>query len=448
MIDALVTGRSVPALLAALDLAEVGLRVAVAADTRQGEPPAAPIPDPDGVVRAFLHRVAAPLPGASGEPVAGALPSVSAVAAPLLRDRTGAWAAQSTPQVLGIPASPLASENLRLLGVAAAVRAYSDRVRPLLTVGKTRDFGHLVRKRLGPAALALLVEPQIIERFGAPADEVEVAVAAPGLNEALSRVGSLTAAALAYSERNVARETRVAPAGGGAALKAELLRKLALFGVEVLDGEIIETTAAGSSGPAQGGAEASWRVTLDDGQTREARALVLDFGRVAQPSVVAEALAPELVPRRIRVHAEIDIRTPEAVPRGSSALARIPGWSVRIEVDADGAARATLASDALPADAAAELTRAPEQAIIAALAAVDLAPRDDAPLRWGIGAAPFTRQALRAEAGDAITEVEARYGGSLLIVGRSLHGDDLAAALTAAHEGAVALRRHLTGIAE
>ena len=448
MIDALVTGRSIPALLAALDLAEVGLRVAIAVDARPGEPPAAPIPDPDGVVRAFLQRIAAPLPGTPSEPAAGALPSLNAPTAPLLRDRSGEWAPQSSPTVLGIPASPLAAENLRLLGTSAAVRAYLDRVRPLLTVGKTRELGHLVRKRLGAAALTRLVEPQIRERFGVAADVVEVALAAPGLNEALSRVGSLTAAALAYSERNVARETRVAPAGGGAALKAELLRKLALFGVELLDGEIVEATVAGRSILAQGDAEATWRVALDGGRPLEARALVLDFDRAAQPSALLEALAPELVPRRVRIHAEIDIQAPGDIPRGQAALTCVPGWSVRIETAADGAARAILASDSLPSDEAAELMRSPEEALTVVLAALDLAPSEDAAGRWGIGAAPFTHQALRVEASDAIAEAEARYDGSLVIVGRSLYGDELAAALTAAHEGAVALRRHLTGIAE
>src|SRR5690606_15064284 len=133
---------------------------------------------------------------------------------------------QSHPTVLGIPTVPLAAENLRLLGSGGATRAYMDRVTPLLTVGKTRSLGVLVNRRLGRKARERLVEPQVRERFGVAADDVDVAVAAPGLNEALSRAGSLSAAALAYLERFEASETMIEPADGWDALVRATLGRL------------------------------------------------------------------------------------------------------------------------------------------------------------------------------------------------------------------------------
>ncbi|MBN9613262.1 MAG: hypothetical protein J0H64_07360, partial [Actinobacteria bacterium] len=134
--DALVIGHGLPALLTALDLAEVGLSVVVVGN---GEDlPRGFELDPDGVLAAALRRVAAPLDGASDVPEAAASPSFASERAPLLLDPAGAWAEQAEPAVLGIPAVPLAERTLRLLGTAGAIRAYRDRIAPLLTIGKTR----------------------------------------------------------------------------------------------------------------------------------------------------------------------------------------------------------------------------------------------------------------------------------------------------------------------
>lgn len=434
MIDALVTGRSITALLAALDLAEVGLRVLVATDARIGEPPAAPVRDPEGVVADFLRRVAAPIEGTGAEPSADVLPRVIEPVTPLLVDRDGLWAPQSEPSVLGIPAVPLSAESLRLLGRGGAVRAYLDRVTPLLTVGKTSELGTLVQKRLGTAARERLVEPEVRERFGVCASDVDVAVAAPGLNEALSRVGSLTAAALAYSDRNVARETRVEPAGGGAQLKAALLRKLDLYGAQFADAIVMRVETA----------EGGWRAELSDGQLVEARALVLDFGRSAERTEVLDALCPELLPHRVRVHAATDIELPEWLGAGRSAVRWSDGWSVRVEARAGEDARAFFASDAL--------AQVPEVNGVAAildplLERDGVVPAPNAEWAIGVAAAPFATLAER-DAAEAMLAGAAARDPELLPVGRVLWGDDLGPALASAHSSAVALRRRLTGLAE
>lgn len=442
MIDALVTGRSIAALLAALDLAEVGLRVGLAADERVGEPPVAPVRDPDGIVTEFLNRVAAPIAGTDAAPAAGALPRVSAPVAPLLQDRTGAWAPQATPAVLGIPASPLATEAVRLLGTGAAIRAYLDRIMPLLAVGKAKTLGPLVRKRVGARALERLIEPEVRERYGVGADEVEVALAAPGLNEALSRVGSLTGAALAYSDRNVARETRVEPAGGGTALKGEILRKLALYGAEFFDGRVTQAVVSESLGQGTEPHVGSWLVTLSDGRALESRSLILDFGRNVTRSELLSNLAPGLVTHRVRVHAEIDISDPDWLTEGQRALAVRGGWTILVEYRTGQAARAILSSDVLSEPPTLDGLDAVLSPI---LLEYSLQPLPSAEWSMGVAAAPFSSHADRDQAASLVANI-AEQRPPMRAVGRSLFGDDLPSALAAAHADSVALRRDLTGL--
>lgn len=442
MIDALVTGRSIPALLAALDLAEVGLRVGIASDAQAGEPPAAPVRDPEGIVTGFLNRVAAPIADTDAEPAAGALPRVITPVAPLLVDHAGTWAPQATPAVLGIPASPLATETVRLLGAGAAVRAYLDRIMPLLAVGKAKTLGPLVRKRIGARALERLVEPEVRVRYGVGPDEVEVAIAAPGLNEALSRVGSLTGAALAYSERNVARETRVMPSGGGSALKAEILRKLGLYGAQLFTGQVTGAELLDSVEDGTGKPPGTWTATLSDGQVIVARSLVLDFGRNAARTEFLTRLAPELSSGRVRVHAAINISQPDWLSESESALTVSNGWTVRVESHSGEPTRACLSSDVLAESPSLDGL---DEVLADTLQRLSLQSLQDAEWSTGVAAAPFATQAEREQAEVLVRGLSER-SPRLIAVGRSLFGDDLPSALAAAHDGAVTLRRQLTGL--
>ncbi|MFT4231552.1 MAG: hypothetical protein QM606_02070 [Leucobacter sp.] len=257
MVDAYVLGDGLPELAAALELAEVGLSVRVGVPEQPSPAwrrlPDRGTPDPDGALRDLLDHVSAPLAADASAAEHPAGPVAVPPSPVLLRDASGEWAPQPTPAVLGIPAVPLSSRALALLGRGGATRAYLDRVKPVLTIGDARALGGLVRARLGRAALERLVEPLVHERFGLPADEVEVAIAVPGLNGALTRAGSLSGAAFALVERDVARETRIAPPGGWPALREALLDRLALYGVEFGDGSAV--TVRRSAGGASGGAD-------------------------------------------------------------------------------------------------------------------------------------------------------------------------------------------------
>lgn len=447
-LDALVSGRGLPALIAALDLAEVGLRVAVA--TGPVESFEASERDQEGVIAATLDRLATPIDGMEGDqPEGPALPVRAHRPAPLLLDPAGAWAPQAEPSVLGIPAVPLAADSLRLLGTAGAMRAYLDRVMPLLTIGKTHSFGELVKRRLGRAALERLSDPLLRERYGVPALQVDAAIAAPGLNEALSRAGALSAAALAYSDRNVARETEVAPFGGWPALVQAALHRLKAYGVELLPGRV--TALEQPDGEAglwsvelSGGAVESPGSSVGGAARLGARSVILDAGREATAGAAAEFAAIEaLLPHHTRIHAEIDIFSPDGVPAGTRAVRSLDGWALRVEAS-DGVAVARLAGRAEAADSAGE---ADPVALDALLAEAGLTPVDSAEWRIERAAAPFAtiadRDRVLAELAD-----RRRLAPTLLSVGRLLHGDDLGAAVAAADADAVVLRRHLLGLAD
>ena len=96
--------------------------------------------------------------------------------------------------VLGIPANPFAEDVVRVIGWGGAWRAYLDRLRPPLTIGRATSLGKLVRSRLGSAVLDRLVAPVTSGVYSARPDDIDPDIAAPGLNAALTRTGSLTGA--------------------------------------------------------------------------------------------------------------------------------------------------------------------------------------------------------------------------------------------------------------
>lgn len=111
----------------------------------------------------------------------------------------GAWLqlpgrAVPTPKagILGIPSSPLATDVIAAIGWRGALRAYLDRLMPVLKIGDERNLGRLVRRRMGAAVLQNLVAPVTTGVYSASPYDLDVAVAAPGLNQAITRTGSLS----------------------------------------------------------------------------------------------------------------------------------------------------------------------------------------------------------------------------------------------------------------
>ncbi|CDK01374.1 Protoporphyrinogen oxidase [Microbacterium sp. C448] len=129
----------------------------------------------------------------------GGIPGVPGGAAPL-----------PAGGVLGIPANPFDPDVRRIIGWSGAWRAYLDRLRPVLTIGHTHSLGALVSTRMGSRVLDRLVAPVVQGVYSARPADIDVDLAAPGLNAALTRTGSLSGAVSVLSAE------RATKAPGGA----------------------------------------------------------------------------------------------------------------------------------------------------------------------------------------------------------------------------------------
>lgn len=138
----------------------------------------------------------------------------------------------------GIPANPWGDPVRRLVGGRGVWRAYLDRLRPPLTIGRQRSLGELVRVRMGARIRDRLVAPITTGLYGVDPDLVDVDVAVPGLNATLTRVGSLggAVAQLAAERPAVARATL---GGGLGALVAALVERLRDLDVDIRTGTAV-----------------------------------------------------------------------------------------------------------------------------------------------------------------------------------------------------------------
>ncbi|GAA5196160.1 protoporphyrinogen/coproporphyrinogen oxidase [Microbacterium jejuense] len=103
----------------------------------------------------------------------------------------GAAAPLPPDTLLGIPANAWDEGVRRIIGWGGTWRAYLDRLRPPLTIGSEHSLGRLVTSRMGSTVRDRMVAPLSVDRFGLDPDDVDVEVAAPALNPALTRTGSL-----------------------------------------------------------------------------------------------------------------------------------------------------------------------------------------------------------------------------------------------------------------
>lgn len=166
----------------------------------------------------------------------------------------GAAAPAPTDSVLGIPANPWDEGVRRIIGWGGSWRAYLDRLRPPLTIGKQHNLGRLVRSRMGAAVHDRLVAPLTAGGFGVTPDEVDVVAAAPGLTTALTRTGSL-GGAVADLRVDRARGASIESLDGGMLqLVDALTARLELLGVRIAVGERVV-------GLARDGAR--WRVDVE-----------------------------------------------------------------------------------------------------------------------------------------------------------------------------------------
>ena len=135
--------------------------------------------------------------------------------------------------VLGIPGNPWHPDVRRILGTSGSWRAYLDRVRPPLTIGHERSLGALVRRRMGQKVLDRLVAPVTTGVYSALPDDIDVEVAAPGLNAAMTRLGSLSGAVTALRGDRAPGAAVEGLDGGMSRLVEALVRRLTELGAEL-----------------------------------------------------------------------------------------------------------------------------------------------------------------------------------------------------------------------
>lgn len=234
--------------------------------------------------------------------------------------------------ILGIPSNPFAEDVRRVIGWGGAWRAYLDRVRPNLRIGHATSLGQLVRSRMGAKVLDRLVAPVTSGVYSASADDIDPAIAAPGLNVALTRTGSLAGAVLELQEQRKAAPGGAVKGlrGGMGRLVEALVADIAERGGEVRTGITVAEIVEGD--------DTEWRVVTDLVEDEEAGPLALDAdavivateeaparrllaplvgsGLAAQPPVAGPAVAI--------VTLVIDLPALDAAPRGTGVLT-VPG---------------------------------------------------------------------------------------------------------------------------
>lgn len=347
-----VIGGGIGGLLAARECAKVGMRVTLleAADTVGGairrteldgivlDAGAESFATRGGHVRALLEelglteRIVAP---AAGPAWLAGIPGVGAAPLPV-------------GGLLGIPANPFQDDVRRIIGWSGAWRAYVDRVRPPLTIGHQLSLGKLVASRMGAKVRDRLVAPVTTGVYSASPDDVDVDVAAPGLNAALTRVGSLSGAVQALRDTAAAGAAKAPGAaveglvGGMTVLIDALVAELARLEVDVHVGTPVERVARDGAG---------WRVVTtaelageDEGASADSgdasdesdeNEFLADAVIVATEESVARALLAETVPALAATDAAdapqielvtllLDAPALDAVPRGTGVLT-VPG---------------------------------------------------------------------------------------------------------------------------
>lgn len=330
-----VIGGGMAGLVAALDCARVGIRVTVleASDRVGGALRSEEI----GGISVEVGAESYATRGGSVRVLAESIGLGDRIVAP---NPEGAWVAASSgvfaplPKagILGIPSNPLADDVRAVIGWGGALRAYLDRLMPVLAVGRVHDLGALVTRRMGRAVRDNLVAPVTMGVYSSDPEALDVAFAAPGLNKALTTAGSLSGAVATMRAASRAGSNVEGIVGGMSALVDGIVHELEhSWGVEIRRNTPVEALARAGGG---------WDVALpvrDDVAPDSAlpesglETLHADYVIVATPEAPAlallAALEPELAdiapveaPRVDLVTLVLDDPRLDAHPRGTGML--------------------------------------------------------------------------------------------------------------------------------
>lgn len=242
--------------------------------------------------------------------------------------------------MLGIPGNPWAPEVRRIIGRRGVWRAYLDRLRPPLTIGHQHSLGALVRSRMGARVLDRLVAPVTSGVYSARPDDIDIDLAAPGLNAALTRTGSLSGAVTELRAGQTATPgAAVAGVEGGLGrIVSALAERLSDLGVEIRLGAAV--TAVRTEG-------SRWAIALGGGEKGDGEEIDADAVFVALPEAAARALLAPVVPGLAREgEAAPVVEVVTLVVEGVPALDAHPRGAGVLTVPGSSAAKALTHSTA------------------------------------------------------------------------------------------------------
>lgn len=358
--------------------------------------------------------------------------------------------------VLGIPSSPLAADVTAAIGSAGSARAYLDRLMPVLKIGRERSLAALVEKRMGRKVLEELVAPVVTGVYSTRPENIDVDVAQPGLNGAITRLGSLSGAVAELRERMPAGAAVRGIRGGMFRLVEALVAKVGYFG-----GEIRTGTAVRAIDAVEADADPIWRLRLDEG-TVLARAVILAVPEPAARALIGPAdtaLGDDAVELVTLV---LDDARLDAAPRGTGVLVAPTADDVTAKALTHASAKWAWLAEALPAgrhilrlsygrpgetEPLSGLTAAEVRGLAVAdasrLLGIELDPAsvvDHARVRWSnVRSAALIGQRERV---DSYLAGLAEHPG-LAATGTWIAGTGLASVIPHAREAAVSIRHRL-----
>jgi oxygen-dependent protoporphyrinogen oxidase len=301
--SAIVVGGGVAGLVAARQLAKAGIAVTLleASDRLGGK-----------VARQVVAGISL---DAGAESFATRRGTVAALATELglgrqvvLPNPDGAWlqradgTALPLPKtgLLGIPGTPLAKDVIDSIGFPAAFRAQLDELMLGFVGSNERNFGRLVRRRMGRKVLERLVAPITLAIHSKHPDDLDVDVVAPGLRNGLLSTGSLAHAVRKLREAAPAGSAVAGLDGGIATLVDALARDLRDRGAEIRLNSAAQSVDAGGVITGSGR-----RITADH-------------------IVLATVLAAPSAPTITLATLVVDSPALDAAPRGTGVLV-VPG---------------------------------------------------------------------------------------------------------------------------
>lgn len=370
--------------------------------------------------------------------------------------------------LLGIPSSPLARDVIDALGWSGAIRAYLDRLMPVLRIGKDDALGPLVRRRMGRKALDRLVAPLAGGVYSADPDLLDVATVAPGLNNALTQAGSLSGAVAVVLEERAAAVAQgvAAPSnasrpgsavqgirGGVHRLTAALADSARAHRAELRTGVRVESAAPTSTG---------WRVQTDAGAL-DASSLVVALPEAQALRVLGalDGFAPLATDvAGVTVELVTLVLPPGAIegdPRGTGVLVAADAHGIRAKAMTHATAKWPWLRDAAAGREVIRLsygsgTAAPATEGLDDAAAVALALADARAILGRDLPEPLASARVRWEQGQPTTVVGARERQlalraaadahpNLTLVGAAVAGTGLAQVVPDARKAALSIRR-------